>query len=84
MNEGQRLTRPTIDASYATLGDWAADRADMRIVCACGRTINMPAATILERFRKDGPVATAVIHLRCRGCGRRGYASVTAIPVLRR
>lgn len=39
--------RPTIEVSYKTLGEWAADRADLRIVCACGRTMNMPSEEIL-------------------------------------
>ena len=40
--------------SYDTLSEWAADRSDMRIVCACGRTINVPAENILLRFGADG------------------------------
>lgn len=77
-------SRPTNDTSYRTLGEWAADRADMRIVCACGRTINFPAERILERFKGDGEVAAKMIRLRCRGCGRRGHASLSAIQTLRR
>lgn len=51
---------------------WRVGRigVDMRIVCACGRTINFPAERIVERFKgrwrdreQDDP--------RCRGCGRR-------------
>jgi hypothetical protein len=76
--------RPTIEAPYKTLGEWAADRADMRIACACGRTMNMPAATILERFKGDGDVTSKIIRLRCRGCGRRSHASVSSVPILRR
>lgn len=56
----------------------------MRIVCACGRTINLPAERILERFKGDGEVASKVIRLRCRSCRRRGHASVSSIPSLRR
>jgi len=77
-------SRPTNDTSYRTLGEWAADRADMRIVCACGRTINFPAERILERFKGDGEVPAKMIRLRCRGCGRRGHASLSAILTLRR
>ena len=77
-------TRPTINATYVTLGEWAADHADMRVVCACGRTINIPADKILERFAGDGEVAVKVIRLRCRSCRRRGHASVSSIPILRR
>lgn len=77
-------SRPTITAPYQTLAQWAKDRADMRIVCACGRTINLPAARILERFKGDGDVASKVIRLRCRGCRRRGHASVASVPALRR
>ena len=76
--------RPTIEAPYKTLGEWAADCADMRIVCACSRTMNLPAAKILDRFNGDGEVATKISRLRCRGCGRRGHASVSAAPILRR
>lgn len=76
--------RPTNDAPYKTLAEWATDRADMRIVCACGRTINLPAARIVERFKNDGEVATNMIRLRCSRCGRRGHASVSSIPILRR
>ena len=49
--------RPTIEAPYKTLGEWATDRADMRIACACGQSMNMPASQILERFHGDGDVA---------------------------
>lgn len=77
-------TRPTNDTPYGTLAEWAADRADMRIVCACGRTINFPAERILERFKGDGEIASKMSRLRCRGCGRRGHASLSAIPFLSR
>lgn len=77
-------SRATIEAPYSTLGEWAADHADMRIICACGRTMNMPAAAILDRFKGDGPVPSKVIRLRCRGCGRRGHASVSSVPIFRR
>lgn len=76
--------RPTNNTTYQTLGEWAAARADMRIACVCGRTINLPAATIVSRFKGDGYVAEKMIRLRCGGCGRRGHASVSAVPVLRR
>ena len=69
---------------YSTLAEWAADRADMLVVCACGRTINLPAGKIVERFRYDGSVAAAAIRLVCKGCGRRGHATLTAVPKLRR
>lgn len=69
---------------YRTLGEWAADRADMRIVCACGRTINFPAERILERFKGDGEVGAALVRLRCLSCGRRGHAEVSKIQALRR
>lgn len=75
---------PSNVSNYATLAEWAADHADMRITCACSRTMNMPAATILERFGRDGPIKTSIIRLRCRGCGRRGHATVSPVPVLRR
>ena len=77
-------SRATNDTPYTTLGEWATDRADMRIACACGRTINFPAERILERFKGDGKVANKMIRLRCRGCGRRGHASLSAIPALQR
>lgn len=77
-------SRPTIAAPYRTLAEWAKDRADMRIVCACGRTINLPAERILDRFKGDGEVASKVIRLRCQSCRRRGHASVSSIPALRR
>ncbi|WP_375244175.1 hypothetical protein [Sphingomonas parapaucimobilis] len=72
------------DRSYNTLSQWAADRADMRIVCACGRTINLPSEQILKRFRRDGDVPSSFVRLRCRRCGRRGHATVTSVPILRR
>lgn len=70
--------------SYQTLAEWAADRADMRIVCACGRTINLPSGQILTRFRFDGYVSTAVTRLRCKTCRRRGHATAEPVPVVRR
>lgn len=76
--------RPTIVAPYTTLGEWAANCADMRILCACGRTTNTPAADILSRFKGDGEVSSKLIRLRCRGCGRRGHASVSSIPIFQR
>jgi len=76
--------RPTIEAPYKTLREWAADRADMRIACAYGRTMNMPAAKILQRFNSDCDVASTIIRLRCCGCSRRGHASVSSVPILRR
>ncbi len=75
---------PSNLSSYTTLAEWAADKADMRITCVCGRTMNMPAATILERFGRHGPIRTSIIRLRCRGCRRRGHATVSSVPVLRR
>lgn len=71
-------------SKYGTLAEWAIDRADMRIVCACGRTINVPAAKIIERFRSDGSIDRAATRLRCRSCGRRGHATMMPVPILRR
>ena len=76
--------RPSNEAPYATLGEWAAAHADMRIRCACGRMMNVPASTILQRFGRDGQVDANIVRLRCRSCGRRGQASVSSMPVLRR
>ncbi|MET3712652.1 hypothetical protein ABIC65_003370 [Sphingomonas trueperi] len=61
-----------VEGSYKTLGEWAIERADMRIVCECGRTINVPADKILSRFGRDSSVQQAVIRLRCSTCRRRG------------
>ncbi|TVV76922.1 hypothetical protein [Sphingomonas solaris] len=69
---------------YKSLAEWAADRADMLIVCTCGRTINLPSGNIVERFRGEGSVSTAAIRLVCKGCGRRGHATLTPVPKLRR
>lgn len=74
----------TSDRSYNTLSQWAADRADMRIVCDCGRTINIPSEQILQRFRRDSDVPSSFVRLRCRRCGRSGHATVTSVPILRR
>lgn len=46
--------------------------------------MNMLAAKILQRFNGDGDVASKVIRLRCRGCGRRGHTSVSSVPILHR
>lgn len=73
-----------VEGPYQTLEAWAQDRADMRIVCDCGRTINVPADKILSRFRKDSSIQQAVIRLRCTTCRRRGHATISPIPVLRR
>jgi hypothetical protein len=47
-------------SEFTALGEWEKARVDMRIVCACGRTINLPAAKIIERFRSDGPISLAL------------------------
>ncbi len=73
-----------VEGNYATLAEWAEQRSDMRIVCECGRTINIPADQILARFRFDGGVLQAVIRLRCTACRRRGHATITPIPILKR
>ncbi len=73
-----------VEGPYKTLGDWAIERADMRIVCDCGRTINVPADKILSRFGRDSSVQQAVIRLRCSTCRRRGHATISPIPVLKR
>lgn len=72
------------EGGYRILAEWAEDHADMRIVCVCGRTINVPAEKIVQRFRFDGAVAVAVTRLLCRGCRRRGNATITPVPILTR
>ena len=63
---------PALNQSKSTsLGEWASAREDMRITCPCGRTINLPAVKIIERFRCDGPISQAITRLRCTTCGRR-------------
>jgi len=37
-------------ARFQTTMDYARHRADMRIVCQCGRTINIPFANVLKLF----------------------------------
>lgn len=44
---------------FATLQNWAESRIDMRIECACGRTVNIPSNPILGRFRFDSAVSEA-------------------------
>ncbi|RYF03556.1 MAG: hypothetical protein EOO77_30880 [Oxalobacteraceae bacterium] len=70
-------------SEFTTLGEWEKARADMRIVCACGRTINLPAAKIIERFRSDGPISLALTRLRCGSCRRRGHATITPVSFLK-
>jgi hypothetical protein len=70
-------------SDFTTLGEWETARADMRIVCACGRTINLPAAKIIERFKSDGPISKALTRLRCGSCRRRGHATITHVPLLK-
>ena len=46
---------PTNDTSYRTLSEWAADRADMRIVCACGRTfLRSESSSVSRATAKSG------------------------------
>jgi len=71
------------ETSYLTLAQWTGDRSDMRIVCMCGRTINIPSEKIVERFRFAGEVSKAVMRLVCTGCRRRGHATITPVPILR-
>ncbi len=59
---------------FATLQDWAESRIDMRIECACVRTVNIPSNQILVRFRVDSSVTEAADRLRCKRCGERGKA----------
>lgn len=70
-------------SKFMTLEEWATSREDMRIACACGRTINFPAVKIIERFRSDGPISQALIRLRCQNCRRRGHATITPVPILK-
>ena len=72
------------DRTYDTLAEWAEDRADMLIVCKCGRTINVPSDKILPRFRYAESVTLAAARLRCTSCRRRGHATITPVVVLRR
>jgi len=71
------------EGNYVTLAQWAGDRSDMRIVCKCGRTINIPSEKIVERFRFAGEVSKAVARLVCMSCRRRGHATITPVPILR-
>jgi hypothetical protein len=70
-------------SKFTTFAEWAAAREDMRIVCACGRTINFPAGKIVERFKFDGEISLALTRLRCESCGRRGHATVTPVSFLK-
>lgn len=70
-------------SKFTTLGEWAASREDMRIACACGRTINLPAVKIIERFTTDGSISQALTKLRCQSCRRRGHATITPVPILK-
>lgn len=69
---------------FPTLADWAAARVDMRIECACGRTVNIPLNQILGRFRFDGSVSDAADRLRCKRCGERGKAIMERVYWTRR
>ncbi len=69
---------------FATLQDWADVRIDMRIECACGRTVNIPSNQILGRFRFDGSVSEAADRLQCKRCGERGKAIMAPVYWTRR
>lgn len=45
---------------YSTLNGSTVNRADMRIVCACGRTMKMLPANILEHLKGDGEVVSQI------------------------
>jgi len=68
-------------ARFETTMDYAHHRADMRIVCQCGRTINVPFADVLKLF---GGLPQAITRLKCKRCFKRGEVKVSPVPTVRR
>lgn len=71
-------------AALETLADYVETRADLRIECRCHRLINMPWSQISARFGGLDPVTSAATRLKCRGCGRRGHATISPVIPLSR
>jgi len=72
-------------ARFETTMDYARHRADMRIVCQCGRTINVPFANVLKLFGgMPQPIAKATGRLKCKRCFKRGAVTVSPMPTVRR
>lgn len=72
-------------ATFRTTMDYAHHRADMRIACECGRVINVPFADVLKLF---GGLPQKMEHakgrLKCKRCFKRGKATVSPVPTVRR
>lgn len=72
-------------ARFETTMDYAHHRADMRIVCQCGRTINVPFANVLKLFGgMPQAMPEAAARLKCKRCFQRGKVTVTPVPTVRR
>lgn len=60
-------------------------RADMRIVCECGRTINVPFGDILKLFSGlPLPIANARSRAKCKRCFARSRVIVSPVPTVGR
>lgn len=57
----------------------------MRIVCQCGRTINVPFADVLKLFGGlPQAMPRAIERLTCKRCFKRGEVVVSPVPTVRR
>ena len=72
-------------ARFETTMDYARHRADIRIVCQCGRTINVPFANVLKLFGGlPQTMPQAIARLKCKRCFKRGSVKVSPVPTVRR
>jgi len=72
-------------ARFETTMDYAHHRADMRIACQCGRTINVPFADVLKLFGGiPQKIPQAIARLKCKRCFKRGKVHVSPVPTIRR
>lgn len=65
--------------------DYAHNRADMRIVCECGRAINLPFDQILKTFGGiPQRLEQAKARLKCKRCFKRGRVTISPVATVRR
>lgn len=73
------------DLAYFTTMDYAQNRADMRIVCECGRIINIPFQNVFAMFGGiPQHVDKAKRRLVCKRCFKKGVATISPVPTVRR
>lgn len=73
------------DQAYFTTLDYASHRADMRIACECGRIINVPFQNVFAMFGGiPQHVDRAKRRLVCKRCFKKGAATISPVPTVRR